>query len=213
LVDFHNATGQTVHLVRPPPTGRVYVHRLDDDTEYTLPASPTVIALADLESAAPRIATRGAAQEAFSLLFSLPFDRAVVDAYVPRADADDTAAAPLPLPRVIGEAPPRAGRVPLRTIVEWSALGVGVVALGAGAWFSASAIETSHGTTVGASQQAIAERDERISASNTRAGVAYAGGAVAVAVGVGAFFFWPSSVHVQVVATPQGGYAGYTGSF
>ena len=213
LVDFHNAPGQTVHLVRPPPTGRVYVRRLDDDTEFTVPASPGVIALADLESAPPRVASRGAAQEAFGLLFSLPFDQSVVDAYVANQSGSD---APT------GGSRPRDARdriqaptthLPVRAIVEWSALGLGVAALGTGAAFSVSAVAISRDTPRGSSQQSIAERDARISAMNARAGVAYVGGAVALGAGLGALLFWPAAAHVQAVATPQGGYLGYTHSF
>jgi hypothetical protein len=205
LIDFHNAVGQGVHLVRPPPTGRVYLRRLDDDAEFALPASPSVIALSDLVGAPPRVAARGAAQEAFSLLFSLPFDRGVVDAYVAAPSLGD----PLPAAPARQGTDAVASRRSLRAIVEWSAVALGVAALGAGAYFSVSAIETSRSAPAGSSQLSIAERDAQVSAANTRAGVAYAGGAIAVLAGAGALLFWPSSVHVQAVATPQGGYVGY----
>ncbi|MGO8992222.1 MAG: hypothetical protein ACLQVI_02765 [Polyangiaceae bacterium] len=212
LLDFHNATGQTVHLVRPPPTGRVYVRRLDDDTEFTVPAAPGVIALSDLQSAPPRVASRGAAQEAFDLLFSLPFDRSVVDAYpVSQTGLVELTSGSVSRDRV--DVVAKRGTPSIRSIVEWSAVGLGVAALGAGAYFSASAIETSHSTTAGASQLTIAEHDEQISAMNTRAGVAYVGGAVGVAAGLAGLLLWPSSGHIQAAATPQGGYVGYTQRF
>jgi hypothetical protein len=186
------------------------VRRLDDDTEFAVPAAPAVVALADLDGAAPRVAARGAVQEAFSLLFSLPFDRAVVSAYAaspPREHGLPPAQAPVDLALHTSRA------LPLRTIVEWGAVGAGAVALAAGGYFSASAIETSRGTTPGASQATIAERDQRVSAMNTRAAVAYVGGAVLLGAGLGGLLFWPSAPRVQVIATPQGGYLGYARSF
>jgi hypothetical protein len=210
LLDFHNATGQAVHLVRPPPTGRVYVRRLDDDVEFAVPAAPAVVALADLDGAAPRVAARGAVQEAFSLLFSLPFDRTVVSAYAASPPRED-AAPPGQPPVDLALHAPR--ELPLRTIVEWGAVGAGAVALAAGGYFSASAIETSRGTAPGSSQATIAQRDQRVSAMNTRAAVAYVGGAVMLGAGLGGLLFWPSAPRVQVIATPQGGYLGYARSF
>jgi hypothetical protein len=200
-----------VHLVRPPPTGRVYVRDLDDDTEFTVPAAPAVVALGDLEGAAPRVASRGAVQEAFSLLFSLPFDRSIVSAFSASSPREGAApATPPPADLALHATHPA---LPIRTIVEWSAVGAGAAALAAGAFFSASAVETSRNTTPGSSQATIAERDQTISAMNTRATIAYVGGAVAVGAGIGGLLFWPSAPRVQVVATLQGGYLGYGRSF
>jgi|HubBroStandDraft_1064217.scaffolds.fasta_scaffold28826_2 hypothetical protein len=212
LLDFHNAPGQSVHLVRPPPTGHVYVRRLDDDAEFTVPASPSVIALADLDSAPPRIASRGAEHEAFSLIFSLPFGSGVVDSYV--ESSPDEPPPPPPLPRdEVATTPPPGHALRVRRIAAWSAVGLGIAGLGTGAALSVSAIEVSHGTSAASSNQSVASRDERISALNTGAAVAYAGGAVALGAGVAALLFWPSARHVQAVATPHGGYIGYTHSF
>jgi hypothetical protein len=210
LVDFHNAPGQAVHLVRPPPNGRVYVRRLDDDTEFAVPASPGAIALADLEGAPPRVAARGAAQEAFSLLFSLPFDRTVVSAYVA---SHSLVADPPGSARRDAVATPVAGGPSIRTIAEWSAIGVGVAGLGVGVFCSTNAIDTSRSTAPGSSQLTVADRDAQISAMNTRAGIAYAGGAVALGAGLGALLFWPSAGHIQAAATPQGAYVGYSRPF
>ena len=80
---FRNAAGQPVHPRPPASHGRV-LRAADStsDTEFTVPASPSVIALEDPRAAPCRASrARGAAQEAFGLLFSLPFYRAVVTAY------------------------------------------------------------------------------------------------------------------------------------
>jgi hypothetical protein len=215
IADFHNASGQPVHLVRPPPTGRIYVRRLDDNTEFRIPASPRVIALADLENAPPRVASRGAAHEAFSLIFSLPFGKSEVESYVEPPLVAEEPPLPLILPHDTAPTPPALVRpsIPLRRkIVAWSSVGVGVAALGAGALLSVSAIDVSHNTPAGASEQAVASRNARISALNTGAVIGYAGGALAVGAGVAALL-WPAARHVQAAATPQGGYVGYTHSF
>jgi hypothetical protein len=216
LVDFHNATGETVHLVRPPPTGRVYVRRLDDGTEFTVPASPSVIALGNLAGTPARVASRGAAQEAFDLLFSLPFDHAVVAAYVPRPSGElpPEALTLVPLaPLHASDETARRRRPSARALVVWSGLGLGTAAVSAGAYFSVSAIALSGGTPAGSSQQSIAQRDAQISETNTRAEVAYVGGALAIVAGVGSLLLWPSAGRIQAVATPQGAYLGYTQRF
>jgi hypothetical protein len=213
LVDFHNAEGQSVHLVRPPPTGRVYLRKLDDDTEFTIPASPSVIDLASLHDASPRVASRGAAHEAFSLIFALPFGRSVVDAYAEPLPGPDEPPMSIRLPHDAVAAAPSRSTVPTRSIVAWSAIGVGVAAIGAGALFSVSAIDLSHGTPATASQQSVASRDDRISAYNSRAAVAYTGGAVALGAGIATFALWPSARPIQAFATPQGGYLGYSQPF
>ena len=209
LVDFHTSPGQAVHLVRPPPTGRVYVHKLDDDTEVAVPASPDVIALSDLASEPAPVASRGAAQEAFSLLFSLPFDRGVVDKFVLTIGA--SAAPPSPDARDAADTPVSVPNKTLRAL-EWSALGLGAVGLVGGGVLSVSAIETSQHTPGGAAQATIASRDSQISAMNSAAAVSYVAGGVLLASGIAALLLIPQ-VHVQAAVTPQGAYVGYARSF
>lgn len=81
LADFHNAVGQVVELIRPQRSGPVYLHRLADEREFQLRASPAHMVLSQLEAATSRSHRRGAAQHAFNLLFSLPFDEEVVQQY------------------------------------------------------------------------------------------------------------------------------------
>jgi len=93
LVDFHSAEGQPVHLVRPPGAGRLFLRDVGGLREWTLPAGQAVVQVGDLAPERPRTEARGAAHEAFQQLFALPFDRGVVDTWVPAAlEADERAA-------------------------------------------------------------------------------------------------------------------------
>ena len=78
LADFHNGPGQSLRLLHPAGAGTLYLRRLDTDQEFSIAPSPDVIAVASLEPSSPRTRTRGAAHEAFDLLFSLPFSSADV---------------------------------------------------------------------------------------------------------------------------------------
>ena len=75
-MDFHNAQGRAFNLVRPGGAGNLFLRRLSDGQEVTVPASSQKVELALLAFTDPRIAQRGAAHQAFSLIFSLPFDEA-----------------------------------------------------------------------------------------------------------------------------------------
>jgi hypothetical protein len=236
LLDFHNAKGQSVGLVRPAQNGRVYVRRVDDDVEFTLPSSPPVIALADLEGASPRVASRGAAQEAFALLFSLGFDLRSVRTYTePRGPLEPLPESPRPMPSSTQERPSLQPVLPVadarqepakreavitpkpmsRTVrgLAWTGVGVGAAGLATGAVLSVVAIEVSHGTTATTSEASAASRQSTVSAANTSAAIAYPVGGVALVAGVAALLFWPGARHVQAAATPSGGYIGYSTSF
>jgi Caspase domain len=206
LADFHNAAGQAVHLVRPAPSGHVYVRRSDDDAEFTVPAWPSAIALADLAPAPPRVASRGAAQEAFEKLFALPFDENCVQTYR-EAPPDD----PTPIAGSRGDAVPRGGAT-TRAVVGWTVVGFGAAALSVGAVFSVSAVSASHGASTSLSEAEVASRNGQIATDNTAAAVAYAAGGVAIASGLAALL-WPEARHVQAGVTGSGGYVGYGGTF
>lgn len=195
LLDFHNAPGQRVRLVRPAPSGRVYLRRQDDDAEFTVPAWPDSIAFADLQPAAARVASRGAAHEAFSRLFALPFDDAAVEAYVePPTHVAEDARASRPLS--------------LRPVVGYGALALGVAGLGTGVAMSIAALTTSHGST----QASVSASNARIANENTFAAVAYTGGAIVAVSGL-AVLLWPQASHVQIAAAPTGGFVGYSTRF
>jgi hypothetical protein len=231
LLDFHNGKGQSVHLVRPALNGRIYVRRVDDDAEFTVPSSPSVIALADLEGAPPRVASRGAAQEAFGLLFVLPFDRRAVENYVEPVAAPEPPlppATPSPTPPGLTPAPllpvaettrddsrptPRKPLSPTLRGLAWGGVGLGAAGLASGAVLSIVAVEVSHGTPAAASEKDAAARQSTVTAANSAAAIAYPVGGVALAAGLAALLFWPAPNHVQATASPSGGYIGYSGTF
>src|SRR6185295_20104139 len=74
LAQFHNEPGERVHLVRPRSSGRIYLERADAK-EYVIEEAPDVISTAGLALVPPRAQARGAAHEAFSKMFELPFGR------------------------------------------------------------------------------------------------------------------------------------------
>src|SRR6266545_121721 len=78
FADFHNGDLQPAYLLKPSIAGRLYLHRLDDEAEFVIPTGAEIVSLADLTAQEPRSRTRGAANDAFDALFSLPFDRHAV---------------------------------------------------------------------------------------------------------------------------------------
>ena len=84
LVDFHNAAGQPVRLLRPSAEGLLYLRATADGREYSIPGNAAVVRVADRSPTTARTRARGAAHEAFQSLFALPFDAAVVEAWAPR---------------------------------------------------------------------------------------------------------------------------------
>jgi len=112
LADFHNAPGQALSLVRPAASGRLYLRRVRDRTEFVIPAAPEVVRLDSLEAGEPRSTARGAAHESFERLFDRPFDRDAVASYQ--------------FPRL-----PLSGQEPVRSL-RWNEVG-GLAAIGLGA--------------------------------------------------------------------------------
>ena len=180
--------------------------RMDDDAEFTLQGGPDVVLLGELEAGRPRVASRGAAHEAYHLLFALPFDRAVVDAYVD-ASADESP----PSMRIEGQAGVAASRsTALRRTLAWGSLGVGTIGAGAAAFLSVSAASEASGAPP--SQSEAARRNARIAAFETGAAAGYIAGGAAIALGA-ALLLWPDSRHVRAVASPSGAFIGYESAF
>jgi hypothetical protein len=96
LVEFHGAPARALRLLRPDDD-TVYLRNVDTGREYEIGGSAreiTVAALADRPSPAR---TRGAAHNAFNLIFSMPFDDSAVAQYqFPEADLVGVAAPPAP---------------------------------------------------------------------------------------------------------------------
>lgn len=185
VADLHNAPGSSVRMLRPAPNGPEYLRRLDDDKEFLLPAGVPVVALADLEPEEPRVAARGAAHEAFNLVFTLPFDSQAVEAYAEpsfeRPPARDTATQSRHVTSAAS---------PLRRVVGWSSVGAGVAGVGVGVALSISAVTIAGGGSTLESQVATNERNDRVIAHNTGAAIGYVAGGAVVATGL-VLLLWP----------------------
>jgi hypothetical protein len=81
FADFHNDTHQTTYVLKPSNAGRLYLHRLGDEAEFVIPTGSDAVSLADLTPQEPRNKSRGAANDAFESLFSLPFGGNVVQSF------------------------------------------------------------------------------------------------------------------------------------
>jgi hypothetical protein len=204
LLDVHNGDGQPVHLVRPSPDGPIYVRRADDETEFVLPSAPDVVSLSDLVGGPARVASRGAAHEAFNLLFSLPFDRSVVATYVDPPAPLPTTYAPDAVPR---DASPRTRRA-----LAWSAVALAGVGAGVGTGLSIAAANEAAGSSSQESGADVARRNGRISALDTGAVVSFVAGGLSLATGV-TLLLWPTAPRLQVSVLPSGGFAGYGSLF
>jgi hypothetical protein len=170
LAEFHNAPGQTVRLLRPPPRGPLYLRRLSDEREFHVPAAPEVVHLGELAADSPRVAMRGAAHEAFGQLFSLPFD----------AEAASRYRFPPPPSVEWLAAPPSSWR----GTAAWVSLGGGVAAGGAGLVTTLIANSVKGSITTSTPQQEVARSNARISSLNTTGAVLYGVGAAGILTGL-----------------------------
>ncbi|HEY8079696.1 MAG TPA: caspase family protein [Labilithrix sp.] len=199
IAETHTAPGSTVFLLRPAPSGHEYLRRVDDDTEYVLPADREIVALADLTPDEPRVRERGAAHEAFDLVFTEPFDEsAVVTWHEPPPPPDEPVAYMPPLS-------------PVRKIVGLGALGLGVASLAIGTGFSIASLSLAHGSSPTESQVDVLTRNDRIARDRTWAVAGFAAGGALAVTGL-AVLLWPRSP-VMVGPTAGGGYVGYGATF
>lgn len=201
LADLHTAPGATGYLVRPPPTGAVWLRRTSDDRELRVPPLADVTSVAELADEPPRIASRGAAHEAFSSLFSLPFDATVVASY-----------REAPLPTEPDEPTTGTSSLGGRRTAGLVVVGAGTVLAGTGLAFALSAASTSD-LPPAASQRDAEEANARISRDNTLAAIFVTSGVAAVAGGA-LLYLWPSrKVTVSAAPLAGGGFFSAGGSF
>jgi hypothetical protein len=102
LLDFHSAPGQTVRVIRSEDE-TVFLRHVDSDREYEIARGAGDVQVSALTPKTAVLRTRGAANHAFSLIFSLPFDAGDVAGYQFRQDAEAsespvTVAATVPAP-------------------------------------------------------------------------------------------------------------------
>jgi hypothetical protein len=187
LADFFSARGHGVSLLLPAGAGRLYLRRPSDGREYEIPPAPDLIQLAALEAREPRSTARGAAHDAFSLIFSLPFDDT---AFAPSAAVVTVAGADL---TAAGDGAEPDGRRPRwRTIGGVASLGVATLSLAAATTLTVSAHTAAGQARSAPSQREAAALDERVTARNAWARVCYGLGAAAAIAG-GLALVWPSS--------------------
>ena len=172
FLDFHNAKGRELRLVRPGGASLLYVRSMDDGKELTVPASDQSIALAASGFVDPRVAERGAAHQAFSLIFSLPFDQASEELVVVQRS----------------ELPPKPSSTRARKIVLWSsgvAAAAGVVAGGLLLW-DASRLADEAGHSF---QRRVVQLNDSIHSRNLGAMAAFAVAGAAIATGTVTWLF------------------------
>jgi len=165
FLDFHNAKGRGLRLVRPGGASLLYLRSMEDGKELTVPASDQSIALVASDFVDPRVAQRGAAHQAFSLIFSLPFDRASEELVV------------------VHRLQPPSKPVSTRKVILWSsgvATAVGMVAGGLLLW-DASRLQDEARKS---SQQRAAQLNDGIHTRNLGATVAMSFAGAALATGV-----------------------------
>jgi len=181
IAEFHNRPHAAVRLVRPSGAGRLYMARVPDGKEFVIEAgAPDVVRTAELALVEPRFQSRGAAHEAFSRTFELPFSEDSVRGYV----------FPSPLARDELDEPSVAGPS-LKRYVGFGLLGAGAVsgALGGVALYSAGQEKDE---SRGASQREIERANGNIDTKNRMAAVAFGASGAAVASGV-VLLLWPES--------------------
>ena len=199
FLDFHNAKGRGLHLVRPGGASLLYVRSIEEGKELTVPASDQSIVLVASNFVDPRVAERGAAHQAFSLIFSLPFERTSEELVV------------------VHRRPPPSQPVSARKVVLWSsgvAAAVGVVAGGLLLWDASRIADEARA----ASQQRAAELNHGIHTRNVEVAVALTFAGAALATGVVTWLFTgrepkpqsdPPSPHIEIGF----GQIGFSGHF
>jgi len=182
LADFNNARGQALHLIRLASSGPLYLRRLDDrsgesDVEYVMDAAPAVLRFEDLQAQPSSTSVRGAAQNAFRLLFSLPFSQVNVEAFATSR-------------RESGEAPTadRPAARSLRRPIAFGLVAAGVAAAAGGTWAVLSARDAEHRVT--SSQADAYQANQLINRRNDYARVLYGVSGAAVVTGA-VMLLWP----------------------
>jgi hypothetical protein len=195
LADFHNVG--KVRLVRPSPE-RLYLRHAAEDREYVLPPGAGVLRTTELSLQDSRVASRGAANDAFNALFALPFGADAVASYHPETET------------AVSTADEGSGVSP-RMAVGGALAAVGAAGVATGVVTLLSARSLRAGIDRMADQQQVSAINERISARN-RLGAVLVGAGGAAIFGGALLFFWPESP-AQLAITPDGVSAGWRGRF
>jgi hypothetical protein len=180
--DFHNAPGHGMTVLLPRTSGKLLLRRARDDREFEIPSTPDLVSLAELSPHDPKRVRGDAGDEAFSLIFSLPFDEAAftvarrtAEARLGAADSDSAPVPPLPRWRVAGGI---------------AGAGVATAALIAGTALTWSARSLADDARHASSQQRAAALNDRMSERLTWSRVSY-GLAGAAALTSALMLLWP----------------------
>lgn len=174
-LDFHSPKDQPLKLLRPAG-GTLYLRDEDSHEEVVVPPAPEVVALSGLVSQPSHATARGAANDAFDLLFSLPFDRKAVAYYE--------------------LAPGVAADVAAPSRFTWrNGLGLGLVAVGAGLLaggivVSVQGSEAASGVNAMTSQQQVSNINGQIGNDNRNAAILYGTAGAALVAGA-LLLLWP----------------------
>ncbi len=202
LLDFHGTGTTPVHLVRPPGEGPLYLRRVADGLERTVPRVDAIVQMETLPAVAARSQARGAAHHAFSQIFTLAFDDGAVTTWTAHAadvrsrlDAEETT-------RDAARASARR-----RRIVGVTALGVGAAAAIAATAFELSAHALHNDAPRGESHAEAVARNAQIDSRN-HAALGMAIGAAGAAATGALLLLWPRAnpdAPVLEVASSPGG--------
>lgn len=198
--DIHHHSAGAAYLLRPRSEGRLYLRRVSDQSELVVPLVPAIVALAELQPGEGRIASRGAANDAFESLFALPFHQRVVDDF----------RFPSPPPLADAGAPSRRA-TSLRVYATIGSFAVAALGVGAGVYGLLRANEQKRALGVEASQAEVASTNDRISTSNVITAVGFSAAGAGAAAGL-TLLFWPREpARVELGLGPD--MAGVRGAF
>lgn len=197
VLDFHGDGVAPIRLVRPPGDGPLYLRRIADGAERTVPRVDGAVQMDALPVTPARDRARGAAHHAFSQTFSLAFDQGAVAGWS-RHDAEvrarfDAAERELDI---------SAHRARLRRRVGVAALGVGVAAGLTAVGFEWSAHALHDQAPSSESQRAADARNARIDARNHVA-VGLAVGALMSGVAGALLLLWSGPSTSSAAAVPD----------
>ncbi len=154
ILDFHNQLGQVVNLIQPRAhQGKIFLRSASNNQEYEIPfpKKPQQLEICYMSPHKSRIEARGAAHEAFQMLFARPFGIRFVNRY----SLVDAA--------TLVEREERKSSTMLRSRLGWGSLAVGAVAgvIGGGLHYSTMKTDDS-------SSQSQIEHVDRLNSLNRR---------------------------------------------
>jgi hypothetical protein len=193
LADVHDALGRAARLLRPMLLSRLYVRTVAESEpdgeakEYLLPQADDVVDLASIAPQPMQARERGAAHEAFSTIFSMPFDAGAVTDFRFRPLPDDSAFDRLERRR-------RA-----RRIAGWTTAATAAGSLLGAIGLSVSAARLHAESIAGDSQREVASRNQSMSQQGLGADVLY-GTAGALALTSALLLLVPQRLPVRLAA-------------